>query len=80
MTDISDLQASVTALQTQVSAAITEIQNLAGTISTANASNDTSAIEAAVSQLNTMASNLQSALASAPGHATLQAGTTSHAE
>ena len=62
MTALSDLQAAVTAIQASVAAAVNEIQTLAVSI-TSNP--DDPGVEAAAAQINTLAMNLQTAVATA---------------
>lgn len=61
MSAIDDLNAAVTNIGNAVTAAVADIQKLASQIVTANTANDP-AIESAVSQLNTLATNLNNAV------------------
>ena len=62
MSALTDLQAAQAALATAVQSAITDITNLAAALASASGSNDDAGVEAVVGQLNTLASNLTTAV------------------
>ena len=62
MSALTDLQASVTAISNAVTAAVTEIQALAASI---GSNTDDPQVEAAATQLNTLAASLQAAVTAA---------------
>ena len=66
MTALTDLQASAAALASAVQSAITDITGLASALAAASGSNDSARVEAVVTQLNTLAGNLNSAVAANP--------------
>ena len=59
---LSDLQASTAALTVAVNAAISDIASLASQLATASAGNDDAGVEAVVTQLNQLGTNLQNAV------------------
>lgn len=63
MSALTDLQASQAALAAAVQSAITDITNLAAALAAATGSNDDAGVEAVVTQLNTLASNLNASVA-----------------
>ena len=71
MSALTDLQAAVAAVNTAVSNAVTEIQKLAQQIGT---NTDDPDVEAAATQINTLATNLQSAVDAAQPPATPSTG------
>ena len=66
MSALTDLQASAAALASAVQSAITDITALAAALAAASSSNDDAGVEAVVTQLNTLASNLQSTVTANP--------------
>ena len=61
--EVTDLNAAVASLTTAVNGAVAELQSLAATIAANNANNpDAAPVEAAVTSLNTLATNLQAAV------------------
>jgi argininosuccinate lyase len=73
MSEITDLQAAVTAITTAVNNAITEIQTLAAQVQ--NNSTDPAAMEAAAASLNTLATNLAAAMPATTSAPVSPAGT-----
>jgi hypothetical protein len=63
MSALTDLQASVTAIQSAVTAAVADIQALAASIGTQT---DDPQVEAAATQISTLAANLQAAVSANP--------------
>ena len=65
MTALSDLQDAVTGMAAAVNSAVGEIQALAAQVSAAHAANNDVAVEAAVTSLKTLATNLGNAVSAA---------------